>query len=296
MKKTKEIVVVSGKGGTGKTTLTASLAELRGEKITVDADVDAANLFLLMNPRQCVETEFWANPIAQIDHSTCTDCQLCQKWCRFKAIIRRNGFFEVDPIACDGCRLCISVCPSKAIKMIEQVMGKWMISETDFGDFLFARLKPGGENSGRLVTMIRRQARLLAEEKNIKTILIDGPPGIGCPVISSLSGSDYALIVTEPTFSAINDLERIVMLIEHFEIPRGMVINRHDINPDLTRQIEKFSDTKKIDILAKIPHSFCILEEISNQRIPLKNCPELEKDVKTIHDIITKVTEQKKEV
>jgi MinD superfamily P-loop ATPase len=192
--------------------------------------------------------------------------------------------------------LCVDACPEGTINMIEQVVGKWFVSDTDFGGFVYARLKPGSENSGKLVTMVRKQAKILADEKKIKTILIDGPPGIGCPVIATLSGSDYVLIVSEPTFSGISDLDRIVKLVEHFGIPRGIVINRYDINMENTREIEKLAKKKKIEILARIPHSFCILKEISGQNIPLNNCPELKKEIKTIYNKLERITENKMEV
>lgn len=289
-------MVISGKGGTGKTTITASLAQLFPDKIVADTDVDAANLFLLLKPSTRVETEFRGIPIASINPSICSACNLCREQCRFQAIDIHNGIYRVDPISCEGCRLCVSVCPVKAITMTEQTVGKWIVADTDCGGFVYARLNPGGENSGKLVTMVRNQARILAEKQKVKFILIDGPPGIGCPVISTLSGSDYALVVTEPTLSGISDLERILKLIEHFGIPRGLVINRYDINLENTKKIEKFALEKDIEILGKIPHSFCILNEISRQNIPLEFCADLKKEIKAVYKKLIKIFENNMEV
>jgi len=283
MKKTKEIVILSGKGGTGKTTIAASLAELIHDKIIVDSDVDAANMYLLMEPENIIETEFKGKSIANINTSICISCNLCKELCRFNAIEVINGDYVVEDISCDGCRLCQTACPVDAIEMIEQVVGKWIFAHTRFGDFVYARLNPGAENSGTLVTMVKHQSKIIAKEKNISTILIDGPPGIGCPVIASLSGSDYVLVVTEPSFSGISDLKRILELTEHFRIKTGIVVNKFDINIENTKKIEKFAQENKVEVLAKIPHSYCIIEEISKMNIPSINCEELKKPVIEIY-------------
>lgn len=286
MGKIKEIVILSGKGGTGKTTVAASLAELIHDKIIVDADVDAANMYLLMEPENIKETEFKGKSIANINTSICTSCNLCKELCRFNAIEVINGDYVVEDISCDGCRLCQTACPVDAIEMVEQIVGKWIIADTRFGDFIYARLNPGGENSGNLVAMVKYQSKLIAEEKNISTILIDGPPGIGCPVIASLSGSDYVIVVTEPSFSGINDLKRVLELTKHFRIKTGIVVNKFDINIENTEKIEKFAQENRVEVLAKIPHSFCIIEEISKKSIPSTNCEELKKPVIEIYNKI----------
>lgn len=288
MSKTKEIVIISGKGGTGKTTVTASLALLIADKILVDADVDAANLFLLMKPDTIDRQEFAGKPIARIDSSLCTVCNICRELCRFDAIRVLNNEYQVDEISCDGCGLCKTACPKEAIDMVDQMAGHWMESGSIHGDFFHARLKPGGENSGHLVTLVKKLARLRAEEKDIDTILIDGPPGIGCPVIAAITGSTYAVLVTEPSHSGITDLKRILELVRHFKIPCGMVINKHDINPDNTRLIEQLANQKKLDVLARIPHNFCVIEEISRQNIPLHFCPEFKVAIERIYDKINK--------
>ena len=275
MKTFKEIVVISGKGGTGKTTITAALAEVIPRKVIVDADVDAANLYILLEPGNTRATDFKGQNKAVIDTDLCTQCNLCRELCRFQAVEPVNGRFRVDPYSCEGCGLCKIACPVQAIEMKEQVVGKWFSADTEFGEFIYARLHPGAENSGSLVTMVRFQAKLIAVKKNIDTLLIDGPPGIGCPVTASISGVDLAIIVTEPTYSGLSDLQRVLDLTSHFKVKSGIVINRFDINPGNTRHIETFAREKGIPVFTRIPHSRCILEEISRGRLPSGKCSEL---------------------
>jgi MinD superfamily P-loop ATPase len=286
MKKMKEIVVISGKGGTGKTTVAASLADLMPDKIVVDADVDAANLYILMKPENIRGTHFKGKSIAQIYTDLCVSCNRCKELCRFHAIEIINSHYKVDHFSCDGCGLCEIACPANAIKMIEQVVGEWFTSQTEFGDFIYARLIPGAENSGNLVTMVKHQAKLTAEEKGIETLLIDGPPGIGCPVISAISGSDLAVILTEPTYSGISDLQRVIELTTHFGLRCGIVINRFDINPENTKDIETFAEGKGVPVIAKIPHSQCIIDEISACRLPSRSCKRFSREVKKIYEYI----------
>ncbi len=286
MKNKKEIVVVSGKGGTGKTTITACLAEALGNKIIADADVDAANLHILLKPENIKGSKFRGKPIASIDTDVCTSCGLCQELCRFNAIDHQTNAYKIDDISCDGCGLCKIACPVNAIEMNEQIVGEWFTAGTEWGDFAYARLIPGAENSGNLVTMVRHQANLMAREKKIKTILIDGPPGIGCPVIAAISGSDLAIIVTEPTVSGISDFERIYGLTEHFNIPAGIVINRFDINLHNTKKIEEFAEKKGIKVFARIPHSDCIMREIAESSIPFRKCKSLYTEIVKIKEII----------
>lgn len=296
MDRPKEIVILSGKGGTGKTTIAASLAVLFKNKIIADADVDAANMYILMNPAKTSSSDFTGQPVASIDSRKCINCGICSGLCRFGAINITNGQHQIDLLSCDGCTLCSIACPEKAIKMTPETVGNWFCSETEFGTFIHARLNPGGENSGNLVTMVKHQAKLKAESEKRNIILIDGPPGIGCPVISSLSGADYALIVTEPSISGLSDLKRIIGLSNHFKIKSGIVINKYDINLENSEKIESFAGENNIDILGKIPHSFCIISEISAKRIPIHRCPELKEPVtlicEKIEDIL-KSEEQK---
>jgi MinD superfamily P-loop ATPase len=284
MKKAKEIVVISGKGGTGKTTITASLADIMPGKVIADADVDAANLYILLKPENTRGQDFTGKSLAIIDKDLCLHCNLCKDLCRFHAIHVVDGFYTVDALSCDGCGLCKIACPAKAIEMKEQIVGKWFISDTEFGEFVHARLIPGAENSGSLVAMVKQQVKLRAEEKNINTILIDGPPGIGCPVIAAISGADEAVIVTEPTFSGISDLQRVVDLTAHFKVRSSIVINRFDINPGNTSKIETFAREKGIPVVALIPHSHCIMTEITNSSLPARKCAELARQIKKIYE------------
>ena len=282
----KEIVVISGKGGTGKTTITACLADILNQKIIVDADVDAANLHILLKPEFVSANDFKGKPVAYIDSTLCTSCGLCKELCRFNAIEIKNGDYQVNEISCDGCDLCNIACPVEAIEMKEQVVGQWFTAQTRLGNFTYARLIPGAENSGNLVTMVRHQANLIAKDKKIKTILIDGPPGIGCTVISAISGTDLAIIVTEPTFSGISDLKRIYDLTKHFNIKTGIVVNRFDINLQNTKIIEEFADKNGIRIFAEIPHSDCVIKEITESRIPSRKCKSLSAEIRKLKEII----------
>jgi MinD superfamily P-loop ATPase len=284
MKKVKEIVVISGKGGTGKTTLTAALADIIPGKVIVDADVDAANLYILLKPKNIRATDFTGKSTAKIDRDECTSCNLCRELCRFHAVNIEDGDYVIDHFSCDGCGFCRIACPVQAIKMEEQIVGKWLIADTEYGDFVYARLVPGAENSGNLVTMVRHQSKLIAEEKNIDTILIDGSPGIGCPVTAAISGTDLAIIVTEPTYSGISDLQRVFELTSHFSIKSGIVINRFDINPENTKKIAAFAREKGIPVFARIPHSHCVIDEITNSRLPSRKCKELSQPVEKIYD------------
>lgn len=283
MKAFKEIVIISGKGGTGKTTVAASLANVMKDKVIVDADVDAANMYLLLKPDRTDGADFKGMPVAEINADICTSCGKCEELCRFDAIESAGHHYRVDPMSCESCGLCKIACPVDAVQMKEQIVGKWFISDTSMGDFVHARLIPGAENSGSLVTMVKFQARLKATEKKIKTILIDGPPGIGCPVTAAITGTDLAVLVTEPSYSGISDLERAYALADHFGIKCGVVINRFDINMDNTRLIENFASKKGLKVYAKIPHSRCIMEEISKANLPTANCPELATQIQNIH-------------
>ena len=286
MKPFKEIVVVSGKGGTGKTTLTAALAAAIPNKVIADTDVDAANLHLLLQPENSVPTEFRGMDIAEINPAQCTACGLCRDSCAFHAVEEHQNSFQVDPTACEGCTLCSLVCPAQAIAMKPRIVGHWIASDTSFGRMIHARLKPGGENSGHLVTMVRLQAKHQALEHQCGTIIIDGPPGIGCPVNAALTGTDIAILVTEPTQSGISDLRRLLKLIDHFDIPVGIIINRFDVHLENSRCIEAFCQETGAPVLGKIPHSYQIIEAISEARIPINLCQELDNTVSAIKDMI----------
>ena len=254
----KEIVVLSGKGGTGKTSIVGSFAALAGSKVLADCDVDAADLHLLLSPSVKEENEFWSGQVAAVDDEKCTRCGLCQEVCRFAAI----NDFKVDPVSCEGCGFCAHICPADAITMNESMAGHWFIADTGYGPLVHARLGIAQENSGKLVALVRQQARRIAERDGLDYIISDGPPGIGCPVISSLSGASLALIVTEPTLSGIHDLERVLGVCAHFGVPALVGINKYDINEDNTRQIEGYCREQGVAVAARIPFDNVVTEAL----------------------------------
>jgi MinD superfamily P-loop ATPase len=252
----KELVVLSGKGGTGKTSIVGSLAVLAKGKVLADCDVDAADLHLLLEPVIQQKHEFWSGQIAVIDEDKCTQCGLCQDLCHFKAI----EDFRVDPVSCEGCGFCYRICPAEAITMEENLSGHWFISDTKYGSLVHAKLGIAQENSGKLVALVRQQAKEMAEKQEANYIISDGPPGIGCPVISSLSGASLALLVTEPTLSGIHDLERVIGVCHHFGVPALVCINKYDINEDNTRQIENYCLRQGVEVASKIPFDNVVTE------------------------------------
>jgi MinD superfamily P-loop ATPase len=254
----RELVVLSGKGGTGKTSIVGSFAALAEKKVLADCDVDAADLHLLLNPSVRQQSEFWSGQVAQIDEDRCTQCGLCQDLCRFNAI----KDFRVDQVSCEGCGFCAHICPVEAITMRENMSGHWFISETRYGPLVHARLGIAQENSGKLVAVVRQQAKQITEEQDLDYIISDGPPGIGCPVISSLSGASLALLVTEPTLSGIHDLERVLEVCRHFGVPALVCINKCDINEDNTRQIEAYCSAQGIQVASKIPFDNVVTEAL----------------------------------
>ncbi len=245
----KQVTVISGKGGTGKTTILASLASLAKRAVLVDADVDAADLHLLLGPKMERREPFYASKVAVIDPARCDGCLKCEEVCRFEAI--RN--LIVDPIACEGCGVCWSICPRDAIQAKEVQSGEWFISKTRYGPMVHAKLGVAQENSGKLVTLVRKEAQRIAQEGNYPLILIDGPPGIGCPVIAALGGVDVALVVTEPSVSGIHDLERILGVCRHFRVPAWVCINKFDINPENTEKIKLHCQREGTPVIGEIP-------------------------------------------
>jgi len=254
----KEFVVLSGKGGTGKTSVVASLAALAKSKVMVDCDVDAADLYLLLQPVTRERQEFWSGQVAIINDEKCTRCGQCQEVCRFDAI----NDCTVDVVSCEGCGFCYHVCPEEAITMKENLSGDWFIAETPYGPLVYAKLGVAQENSGKLVAVVRQQAKLIAKEQKLDYIISDGPPGIGCPVISSLSGANLALLVTEPTLSGIHDLERVLGVCHHFAIPAIVCINKYDLNEENTRQIQSYCLSQGIEIVARIPFDNVVTEAL----------------------------------
>lgn len=253
-----EIVILSGKGGTGKTTIVASFAVLARDKVLVDCDVDAADLHLLLQPDIKKNEEFWSGKTAYIDKKYCTGCGICEQVCRFDAI--RN--FKVDPVSCEGCGFCFHVCPENTIRMENNLSGEWFICDTKYGPLVHARLGIAQENSGKLVALVRQEARKLAQEQGLGYILSDGPPGIGCPVISSLSGANLVLAVTEPTLSGMHDLDRVLGVCQHFGVPALVCINKYDINEENTSNIEKFCQAMGVEVISKLPFDNVVTEAL----------------------------------
>ena len=255
----REVVVLSGKGGTGKTSIVGSFAAIAQSKVLADCDVDAADLHLLLNPIvKKEENEFWSGQVAVIDEEKCTECGICQDVCRFRAI--RD--FKVDPLSCEGCGFCYHACPDEAITMEDCLSGHWFVSETRYGPLVHARLGIAEENSGKLVALVRQNAIAIAKKEDLSYIITDGPPGIGCPVISSLSGANLALLVTEPTLSGMHDLERVLGVCRHFGVPALVCINKYDINSENTRQIEGFCSEQGVDVVSKIPMDNVVTEAL----------------------------------
>jgi MinD superfamily P-loop ATPase len=267
----KQLTILSGKGGTGKTTLTASLAVLAGNAVLADCDVDAPDLHMLLHPEVIKTQEFKGSKLAVIDKTKCDNCGVCREKCRFDAITET---IEVDPIACEGCGVCAAICPSDAITMTERVSGYAYISKTKYGFMAHALLSPGESNSGKLVTLVRQNARILSEKENSDLIIIDGPPGIGCPVIASVSGVDLSLVITEPTMSGIHDLKRALQLIKHFNVKPLVCVNMYDINKDNTDKILGFCEENSIKVVGRIPFNPKVTEAMVNGKTIVEYAPE----------------------
>ena len=251
----KELVILSGKGGTGKTSLTAAFAGLSSNMILCDADVDAADLHLIMSPETVETHDFIGGNEAVIDPDKCSGCGRCEEVCRFNAVSRhRSGSgFTVDPIDCEGCGVCVDLCPEQAVDFPRKTCGQWFVSHTRFGDMVHARLGIAEENSGRLVALVREEARKRMAADHVDLLLTDGPPGIGCPVIASIGQANAVLIVAEPTVSGIHDMERVAELTAHFKIPAMVCINKYDLNPGQSRAIETIAGEKNLDLMGRIP-------------------------------------------
>jgi len=251
-----EIVVLSGKGGTGKTSFTAAMAVLAGaDAVIADCDVDAANMHLLLKPDFGQTSDFYSGELAVIDQDLCTVCGKCSDICRFNAIPLKNKHYEINNLDCEGCGYCAKICPEKAINMKERKSGKVYISKTKAeSTMVHARLDIAAENSGKLVAKVKKDAKDIATAERKKFIIVDGSPGIGCPVVSSLSGANYVVLVTEPSVSGLHDLIRVYEVIKRFRIKAGCIINKSDINEAKSREIKTFLFNKRIDHLADIPY------------------------------------------
>ncbi len=253
----KQLTVISGKGGTGKTTVTAAFAHLAHSAVIADCDVDAADLHLILEPSVRHQEKFVGSMSASIHSALCTQCGECRRMCRFEAI---GSDLVVDPVACEGCGVCAAVCPVGAAEMKDRVSGEWFISDTREGVMMHARLGIAEDNSGKLVSLVRQQAKKIAEEEKRDLVLIDGPPGIGCPVIAAISGVDMVLIVTEPTLSGLHDMQRVLDTAAHFNVPGAVCINKYDINPDNTRTIENACRERGVPLVGSIPYDKRVTE------------------------------------
>lgn len=276
----KELLVISGKGGTGKTSVVASFAALAENKVLADCDVDAADLHLMLSPQELESHEFIASKLATLDKEKCIGCGRCSEVCRFDAIAMDDGYPVIDPLSCEGCNVCSYICPEGAIGMVDVVSGHWYVSDTRFGPMVHAKLKAAEENSGRLVSQVRRKARSIAESQGHECILIDGPPGVGCPVISSVSGVDLALIVTEPTVAGVHDMERVLDLARHFDVNAAVCINKYDLDEANTERIEDYCRAQGIEVLGKIPFDEEMVKAVVRGKPPVmringsNSCPD----------------------
>lgn len=319
MKPFQELVVISGKGGTGKTTLTASFTHLAERSVQCDADVDAPDLWILLQPKIEAEGSFSGGKVARISPEKCIGCGLCYRHCRYEAIspakeadrktplppktlatsepassqdqaertsprvaranspvaqanspVAQAKTYRIDPNSCEGCGVCQIVCPVEAVQLEERYSGQWFMGETAYGPMVYARLAPGQENSGKLVTLVRQKGQIVARSGQIPLIIIDGPPGTGCPVISALTGVDLAVIVTEPTLSGKHDLERVAALAEHFRVPVAIVVNKFDLNPELTSELESWATARSYPILGRIPFSPAVTQSLLAKDIAVR--------------------------
>lgn len=276
-----EVAVISGKGGTGKSSVTASLASLSKNILLADCDVDAANQYLLFQPKHTEEEIFVSGQKAVIDYAVCSHCGECINFCAFGAIAEVDGKVEISEISCDGCRLCERICPINAISMVENDKSKLYSGTFRYGHMVYGRLAPGEENSGRLVSLVREKAKQIAKENNYDLILYDGPPGIGCPVISTITGINKVIIVTEPSLSGKHDLERALETVFHFRIFAMVVINKFDLNPEMTEEIKKYCLMLNVPVVALLPYEPLVTEAMVNGQSYVEYAPQAEVSVLT---------------
>ena len=254
----KQLTVISGKGGTGKTSITAAFAVLAVNKVIADCDVDAADLHLILDPVIKKRMDFSGSKLAVMDEEKCIKCGLCEENCRFNAI----KDLKINPLKCEGCTVCEYVCPVDAIKMEDRISGEAFISDTRAGPMAHARLYTAEETSGKLVTLVRNNARIIARQEERELIIIDGPPGIGCSVISAITGVDLVLAVTEPTLSGISDLKRVLDVADHFRIKSLVVVNKYDLNPGMAGKIEEYCKTRGVEVVGRIPYDRAVTDSM----------------------------------
>jgi MinD superfamily P-loop ATPase len=259
-----EIAIISGKGGTGKSSISAAFASIAQKTVLADCDVDAANLYILFNPDHEEEQIFSGAKKAVIDYAVCNNCGLCAEYCRFDAIYYGAGAYKISEVSCDGCQLCTRVCPVKAVHMVESTGSRMFSGAFRHGQMVYGRLAPGEENSGKLVNLVRSKAKEISRKHNIETIIIDGPPGIGCPVISSITGVNTVVIVTEPTVSGLHDLQRAVDIALKFNMHPRVVINKYDLNVAMTARIETHCKSAGIEIAGKLPFDASVVDAMVN--------------------------------
>lgn len=269
----KELIVISGKGGTGKTSIVASFAALAAPAVLADCDVDAADLHLVLDPQVQRTEDFSGGKQARVLTDQCIACGKCRDVCRFDAISSdgpANGAvsktFRIDPVACEGCGVCAWFCPAKAIDLAPVVNGQWFVSETRHGPMVHARLGVAQENSGKLVSTVRQAAREIGHERHLDLIIVDGSPGIGCPVIASITGADLLLIVTEPTLSGLHDLERVADLARHFALPAMVCINKWDLNPEVASEIERLARRRHLHLAGRVRYDRAVTQAQIHRR------------------------------
>ena len=276
----KELLILSGKGGTGKTTITSSFAWLAKNKVLADCDVDAADLHIILSPQESQRHDFISGVKAVVNPSKCTACGTCFELCRYDAIDISDTAL-VDDFSCEGCGVCAHFCPENAIDLVPNHCGYWFVSDTRFGTLVHAELKPGEENSGKLVSLVKQKARERAEDEGANLLLVDGPPGIGCPVISSFSGADLVIAITEPSKSGLHDLKRVIELSNHFKVPTCVIINKWDLNKSISEEIHEFCTKSKIRLLGTIPFD----KRVINALVAEKTVFEEFKDCKAAQSI-----------
>ncbi len=284
-----EIAVISGKGGTGKSSISAAFATLSEKVVLADCDVDAANMYILFNPTHEEEQVYIGSQKAVIYYSLCTNCGLCVDYCRFNAISFINNKVEISEISCDGCKLCSRICPTKAITMVDSDKSRMYSGTFRNGKMVYGRLAPGEENSGKLVNIIRDKAKKVSKENNLNTIIIDGPPGIGCPVISTITGVNHVVIITEPTISGLHDLKRTIEITSKFNLKTWVIINKYDLNVEKAYQIEKYCSSINIKVAAKIPFDAKVVEAMVHCKsiIELNPSSEISHLIKNAYTLIT---------
>lgn len=293
----KELIVISGKGGTGKTSILASFAALASSKVLADCDVDAADLHLILAPTPESTHEFWSGNEAQIRQDDCTRCGDCFELCRFESINTipdEQGLrYEVDPTACEGCGVCFDRCPANAIDFPESLCGEWYLSQTRYGSMVHAHLGIAAENSGKLVSLVRQQAKERAVKEGKDLVLVDGPPGIGCPVIASITGASLVLIVTEPTLSGAHDLKRVVELTQHFRIPAAVCVNKWDLNEAMCVSIEESARAMGVTPVGRIRYDAAVTAaQVAGKSLPEFNGKSASADVAALWERVNQLLEQ----